>query len=81
MTMHMTVAHNVGRVVDDSTITVNGKAIKIVSNRDPLQLPWGEMVRILGRLPFTSLSVFSCCMQVAASRAATILKSTLCILW
>ncbi len=33
------------RVVNDNTITVNGKEIKIVSNRDPLQLPWGEMVR------------------------------------
>ena len=35
------------RVIDDSTISVNGKQIKIVSNRDPLQLPWGEMVRLL----------------------------------
>jgi glyceraldehyde-3-phosphate dehydrogenase/erythrose-4-phosphate dehydrogenase len=32
------------RVIDDSTVSVNGKQIKIVSNRDPLQLPWGEMV-------------------------------------
>ncbi|KAK9918184.1 hypothetical protein WJX75_002057 [Coccomyxa subellipsoidea] len=31
------------KVIDDSTISVNGKQIKIVSNRDPLQLPWGEM--------------------------------------
>ncbi len=35
------------RVIDDSTVSVNGKQIKIVSNRDPLQLPWGEMVRPL----------------------------------
>ncbi|KAG1667978.1 hypothetical protein FOA52_000622 [Chlamydomonas sp. UWO 241] len=31
------------KVVDDSTISVNGKHIKIVSSRDPLQLPWKEM--------------------------------------
>ncbi|EIE19527.1 glyceraldehyde-3-phosphate dehydrogenase [Coccomyxa subellipsoidea C-169] len=31
------------KVIDDSTVSVNGKQIKIVSNRDPLQLPWGEM--------------------------------------
>jgi hypothetical protein len=29
------------RIVDDSTISVNGKPIKIVSSRDPTQLPWG----------------------------------------
>jgi hypothetical protein len=29
--------------VDDSTISVNGKLIKIVSARDPLQLPWKAM--------------------------------------
>lgn len=27
----------------DDTITVNGKTIKIVSNRNPLELPWKEM--------------------------------------
>jgi len=31
------------KVVDDSTIAVNGKNIKIVSNRNPLELPWKEM--------------------------------------
>jgi glyceraldehyde-3-phosphate dehydrogenase (NADP+) (phosphorylating) len=31
------------KVVDDSTISVNGKPIKIVSSRDPLQLPWAAM--------------------------------------
>ncbi|KAG1658567.1 hypothetical protein FOA52_005571 [Chlamydomonas sp. UWO 241] len=31
------------KVIDDSTISVNGKHIKIVSSRDPLQLPWKEM--------------------------------------
>ena len=30
-------------VVDDSTLSVDGKLIKIVSNRDPLSLPWKEM--------------------------------------
>lgn len=30
------------KVVDDSTIAVNGKPIKIVSSRDPLALPWKE---------------------------------------
>lgn len=31
------------KVVDDSHISVNGKSIKIVSSRDPTQLPWKEM--------------------------------------
>jgi glyceraldehyde-3-phosphate dehydrogenase/erythrose-4-phosphate dehydrogenase len=31
------------KVVDDTTISVGGKPIKVVSNRDPLQLPWAEM--------------------------------------
>jgi len=31
------------KVVDDSHISVNGKQIKIVSSRDPLALPWGEL--------------------------------------
>ncbi|CAL8471159.1 g10701 [Coccomyxa elongata] len=31
------------KVIDDSTVSVNGKQIKIVSNRNPLELPWGEM--------------------------------------
>ena len=30
-------------VTGDDTMTVNGKEIKIVSSRDPLQLPWGAM--------------------------------------
>jgi len=30
-------------VVDDETISVGGNIIKVVSNRDPLQLPWAEM--------------------------------------
>ena len=31
------------KVVDDATITVNGKPIKVVSDRGPLNLPWKEM--------------------------------------
>ena len=31
------------KVVDDSTLAVNGKNIKVVSSRDPLALPWKEM--------------------------------------
>jgi len=31
------------KVIDDSTISVNGKVIKVVSDRDPLNLPWREM--------------------------------------
>ncbi|KAK9826910.1 hypothetical protein WJX81_008567 [Elliptochloris bilobata] len=30
------------QMVDESHITVNGKSIRIVSSRDPLQLPWKE---------------------------------------
>lgn len=30
-------------VAGEDTISVNGKAIKVVSNRDPLQLPWKEL--------------------------------------
>ncbi|KAL8104125.1 hypothetical protein AgCh_028381 [Apium graveolens] len=29
--------------VDNETISVDGKLIKVVSNRDPLQLPWAEL--------------------------------------
>ena len=28
------------KVVDDTHISIDGKPIEIVSNRDPLQLPW-----------------------------------------
>jgi len=31
------------RIVDDTHFAVNGKEITVVSNRDPLQLPWKEM--------------------------------------
>jgi len=31
------------QIEDDTHITVGGKSIKIVSNRDPLQLPWKEL--------------------------------------
>jgi glyceraldehyde-3-phosphate dehydrogenase (NADP+) (phosphorylating) len=31
------------KIVDDSTLAVNGKNIKVVSSRDPTQLPWKEM--------------------------------------
>jgi len=31
------------KIVDDSTISVNGKNITIVSNRNPLELPWKDL--------------------------------------
>eukprot|EP01024_Parvocaulis_polyphysoides_P047475 TRINITY_DN44_c0_g4_i2.p1 TRINITY_DN44_c0_g4~~TRINITY_DN44_c0_g4_i2.p1 ORF type:complete len:405 (-),score=66.32 TRINITY_DN44_c0_g4_i2:234-1361(-) len=31
------------KIVDDNTLSVDGKQIKIVSTRDPLQLPWAEL--------------------------------------
>ncbi|KAL4293764.1 hypothetical protein AHAS_Ahas18G0160700 [Arachis hypogaea] len=31
------------KIVDDQTISVDGKPIKGVSNRDPLKLPWAEL--------------------------------------
>merc|ERR1711906_88935 len=31
------------KVIDDKTITVDGNIIKVVSDRDPLNLPWKEM--------------------------------------
>ena len=31
------------KVIDDSTISVDGDVIKVVSDRDPLNLPWKEM--------------------------------------
>lgn len=30
------------KIVDNETISVDGKLIKVVSNRDPLKLPWAE---------------------------------------
>ncbi|PQQ13639.1 glyceraldehyde-3-phosphate dehydrogenase GAPCP1 chloroplastic [Prunus yedoensis var. nudiflora] len=29
-------------VVDDSTLEINGKTIKVVSKRDPAEIPWGD---------------------------------------
>ncbi|KAJ7545746.1 hypothetical protein O6H91_08G008100 [Diphasiastrum complanatum] len=31
------------KVIDDSTISVDGKSIKVVANRDPLKLPWADL--------------------------------------
>jgi len=31
------------KIVDDTTFTVDGKPITVVSSRDPLQLPWAEL--------------------------------------
>ncbi|MCD7447898.1 hypothetical protein HAX54_035829 [Datura stramonium] len=31
------------KIVDNETISVDGKHIKVVSNRDPLKLPWAEL--------------------------------------
>lgn len=31
------------KIVDNETISVDGKPIKVVSSRDPLKLPWGEL--------------------------------------
>ncbi|XP_062118557.1 glyceraldehyde-3-phosphate dehydrogenase GAPCP2, chloroplastic-like [Humulus lupulus] len=30
------------KVVDDSTLEINGKQIKVVSKRDPAEIPWGD---------------------------------------
>ncbi|GMJ02841.1 glyceraldehyde-3-phosphate dehydrogenase of plastid 2 [Hibiscus trionum] len=30
------------RVVDDSTLEINGKQIKVVGKRDPAEIPWGD---------------------------------------
>ena len=31
------------KILNDETITVDGKPVKVVSNRDPLKLPWAEL--------------------------------------
>ena len=31
------------KIVDNSTISINGKEVTVVSSRDPTALPWGEM--------------------------------------
>ena len=31
------------KTIDDEHISVDGKQIRVVSNRDPTKLPWGEM--------------------------------------
>ncbi|KAK4387823.1 Glyceraldehyde-3-phosphate dehydrogenase B, chloroplastic [Sesamum angolense] len=31
------------KIVDNETISVDGKPVKVVSNRDPLKLPWAEL--------------------------------------
>lgn len=31
------------KIVDNETFSIDGKTIKVVSNRDPLQLPWADL--------------------------------------
>jgi glyceraldehyde-3-phosphate dehydrogenase (NADP+) (phosphorylating) len=31
------------KIVDDKTMSINGRPIKVVSNRNPLELPWAEL--------------------------------------
>lgn len=31
------------KILDSDNISVDGKPIKVVSSRDPLQLPWAEL--------------------------------------
>lgn len=31
------------KILDNTTITVDGKPVKVVSSRDPLKLPWAEL--------------------------------------
>ena len=31
------------KILDNNTITVDGKPVKVVSSRDPLKLPWAEL--------------------------------------
>merc|ERR1719326_1061811 len=31
------------QILDDTTFALNGKPIKVVSSRDPLQLPWADL--------------------------------------
>lgn len=31
------------KIVNNETISVDGKPIKVVSSRDPLKLPWAEL--------------------------------------
>lgn len=31
------------KIVDNTTISVDGKPITVVANRDPLKLPWADM--------------------------------------
>lgn len=47
------------KIVDNETISVDGKPIKVVSNRDPLQLPWAALgIDIVIEVYF---SEFYCC--------------------
>ncbi len=58
------------RVIDDGTVSVNGKQIKIVSNRNPLELPWGEMVRPSLVKMFVQGTEVQMCKYVSGSKAA-----------
>lgn len=31
------------KIVDNETISIDGKPVKVVSSRDPLQLPWADL--------------------------------------
>jgi hypothetical protein len=52
------------KIVDDATISVNGKTIEVVSDRDPLKLPWKEMES-------TSSSRAPACSSTAPAPAST----------
>ncbi len=57
------------RIEDDSHISVNGKSIRIVSSRNPLELPWKEMVSVLDVQcrPYSSMTFLSHSMEFFSS--------------
>lgn len=51
--------------MDNETISVDGKNIQVVSNRDPLKLPWAELgidivIEVILYLPCTAKGNLQC---------------------
>lgn len=50
------------KIVDNETISVDGKPVQVVSSRDPLKLPWAELgIDIV-------IEVTDCCAKTRISR-------------
>ena len=64
------------KVTGDDTMTVNGKEIKIVSSRDPLQLPWAAMDIDIVIASISMPSLFLASLKIRKTRASRRMRNT-----